>query len=213
MPYWGLLRRKECLIPTPAGWLLVLFSAAVVVGVVLTNIHGFLAINEPVEAQVLVVEGWLPDYALAKAIAEFRSKPYHLMITTGEPLLRGSFLQDYQTYAELAAATLVQFGVGKDSVVAVPAPRTQVDRTYSSALALAQWRAAAMPDTRSINIMTLGVHARRTRLLFQRALGDTVSVGVLSVHDEHFDPGRWWVSSGGVQSVLEEIIGCLYAFL
>jgi hypothetical protein len=42
--------------------------------------------NDPIEAEILVVEGWLPPSALAEALKEFRSHPYRLLVTTGVSL-------------------------------------------------------------------------------------------------------------------------------
>ena len=175
--------------------------------------YSFFAISAPVPSSILVVEGWVPDYALVRAVQEFRWNHYQLLVTTGEPLQKGGYLQEFDNYAELASATLLQLGVGPDSVVTVAGPRTRLDRTYTSALAFRSWLIDSLPDVRAVNIMTLGVHARRTRLLFQRALGKNVNVGIISIDDQEFDPRLWWTSSSGFQRVLEEVVGYVYAFL
>lgn len=212
MPSGGLFCRKERLAPTLRGWLVLTLTACVVLILAVLGAHPFFAISEPVAGEILVVEGWVPDYTLVKAMQEFRSSGYRYIVTTGEPLTRGSYLQEHKSFAELAAATLAQLGVGPDSLVAVPAPRMRVNRTSSSAVAFAAWLKQAHPGVNAVNVITLGVHARRTRLLFQRAVGDAVRVGVLSVEDENFDPLMWWTSSSGFQSVLEEVVGYGYAF-
>jgi hypothetical protein len=71
------------------------------------SMHDFLSVCSPVPANVLIVEGWLPDNALAQAIAEFESGQYQLLITTSGPIERGALLAEYATHAELAAATLL----------------------------------------------------------------------------------------------------------
>jgi len=71
MSYFGLMKRKDCLVLTGLGWtILFVFVVGIVVFAVHT-IHPFLAVNHPIESRTLVVEGWLPDYALEKAIKEF----------------------------------------------------------------------------------------------------------------------------------------------
>ena len=87
-------------------------------------IYPFLAINGPIPSKVLIVEGWLPDYAIEDAMNEFRNGQYELLITTGEPPRIGSYLLPYKTLADAAAATLKRLGVEKDSIVAVPVPHT-----------------------------------------------------------------------------------------
>jgi hypothetical protein len=50
----------------------------------LTNIlSDYLSKSEPVEANILLVEGWLPDYAIMKSYEEFRKHGYDQIITTG----------------------------------------------------------------------------------------------------------------------------------
>jgi len=212
MSSWDLLCRRERLAPTLKGWLVLILTACVVLILAVLGAQPFFAINEPVAGEILVVEGWVPDYTLVKALQEFRSNGYRYIVTTGEALTRGSYLQEHKSFAGLAAATLVQLGLGPDSLVAVPAPRMRLNRTSSSAVAFATWLKQTHPGVKALNVITLGVHARRTRLLFQRSLGDTVQVGILSVEDENFDPLTWWTSSSGFQSVLEETVGYAYAF-
>jgi len=64
------------------------------------TIFVFLAPNAPIEAQVLVIEGWVPDYGMKIASDYIRNGNYQLVIVTGGPLEHGSFLSDYKTYAE-----------------------------------------------------------------------------------------------------------------
>jgi len=59
--------------------------------------------------------------------------------------------------------------------------------------------------------VTEGTHARRTRLLFKRALGPDVAVGVIAIPSPDFDAKHWWQYSQGVEEVVQEGIGYLYA--
>jgi hypothetical protein len=62
-----------------------------------------------------------------------------------------------------------------------------------------------------MDVVTLGAHARRSRLLFQKALGDEFQVGVIAIEDRQFDPNHWWQSSAGVRRVIDELVAYLYA--
>jgi len=66
-------------------------------------------------------------------------------------------------------------------------------------------------SVKSINVLTEGLHARRTRILFQQAFGPEVTVGIISVPDPDYEPGRWWHYSEGVREVIGESIAWLYA--
>jgi len=63
----------------------------------------------------------------------------------------------------------------------------------------------------SINILTEDAHARRTLLLYQKAFGKNVAVGVISVSNPNYDPTRWWRYSDGVREVIGESIAYIYA--
>ena len=101
MTYWGLLKRKETWMLSLRGRLLLLFIIIVALVVIARHIHPFLAISRPTHGEILVVEGWVPDSILEQAISLFNKYNYQLIVTTGGPLVRGSYLSEYSTYAEL----------------------------------------------------------------------------------------------------------------
>ena len=72
------------------GWIVFLSAIIISLTICLRLLHPFLAISVPVNGDIMVVEGWLPDYALEKAIADFQDGYYKSLITTGGPLLKGS---------------------------------------------------------------------------------------------------------------------------
>ncbi len=80
-------------------------------------------------------------------------------------------------------------------------------------MALRNWLREHRPDIRSLNVVTEDAHARRTRLLFQMALGQDFKVGVISLPNADYDARRWWRSSDGVKEVTDELLAYLYARL
>ncbi len=207
----GIISRREKYALTMRGWgVLVLLIALASVSIIY-NLNRFLAPVKPVNANVLVVEGWIPEYEFAEAIREFRDGRYSKLYTTGGPLRQGFFLSDYRSDATLSAASLIKLGLGKDSVTAVPAPFVIKDRTYESALAFRRWLDSSGVALHAFNIFTLGAHGRRTRMLFKEAFGDTVNVGIISASDLAYDPKHWWTSSQGVREVVDESVAYLYA--
>lgn len=109
------------------------------------------------------------------------------------------------------AGLLVQHGVPRDCVDSTFCFVTKKDRTYHSALAVNQWLAQHGVSVRFINVATLGPHARRSRLLYEKAFGKDVQVGVIGLQDRKYDPNHWWQSSEGVREVLGEGIAYIYA--
>ena len=175
-------------------------------------IYPFLAVTDRVDANVLVVEGWIHEYAIRTAVREFQGNHYGRIFTTGGPVDgAGGYVNDYQTVASVSADLLRKDGVANDSVQMVPSRVMERDRTYASAVALRHWFHAHNLPVRKINVVTEDVHARRTRLLFQKALGDNVTVGIIAVPNPDYDSKHWWRYSEGVKDVLGEGIAYLYA--
>lgn len=209
----GLLRRRECVVPTWRGLLIAVLLCAAVTIPFLRGAYYFLAVNDPVPGGLLVVEGWGTDAFLAGSIEEFRKNHYDGMFVTGGPIDKGMFFTDHKSYAEISAATLEKMGFDPKFLHAVPAQAVRQDRTYASAMALKAWLREHGVAAEKINVMTMGDHGRRTRLLFEKAFGKEVRVGIVSVDDETFDPNRWWRSSAGFRSVTGEMIAYFYARL
>jgi hypothetical protein len=208
---WGLLRRRERLGLTLRGWLCLLLVAAALFAAAIRRAHPFLAVSEPTGGGPLVIEGWLPDSAFETAAAEFKRNPREKIYVTGIPVDKGSYLSKYESFAQLGAATLGRLGLSNDVVQAVPAPAVRQDRTYASAMALREWlREHGLQPTR-MDVVTCGAHARRTRLLFESAMGPGVKVGIIAVEPRDYDPQRWWASSSGFRAVTDEMIAYLYA--
>jgi len=199
---WGLSRRG----------LMILFGAlAGVITTLVLWVHPFLAVTAPVMTEVLVVEGWIPNDALKAAIQEFRSHHYRMMICTGGPLHSSIQIDPGDTYAHSAADRLQRLGLPREEIRVVPSPSTKVDRTYAAAAALRLWARQQPTRLQSFNLVTLGPHARRSRLLYEKAFGDQTKVGIIAIPDSEYNPGAWWKYSEGTKSVIGEAIGYVYA--
>lgn len=207
----GLFVRRSGWFLSFRGWIALIVFAAGVFGTLFLGVHPFLSVTERTETPCLVVEGWVPNYALEESITEFRSKSYRKMFTVGADILNGVNIDPGDNHATYAAKRLAWLGMKPSFVQAVPSPVHFRDRTYGSALALKEWLDRNEPGVRSFNLVTVSVHARRSRLLFQEAFGDKVRVGIISVEDREYDPKRWWQSSEGVKEVISEGAGYLYA--
>lgn len=177
------------------------------------NIQSFLALTEPVQADALVVEGWVPNYVLHEAMVEFKRGHYRRLYVTGGPIDTGGLFSRHQTYAELGAAVLIAMGMDSNAVEAVPAPQVRQDRTYTSALALKNRLHQQSQDGMKFNLVSISTHARRSHLLFQKAFGVDTQVGIVSIENREYDPERWWKYSAGVRSVIDESIAYLYALI
>jgi uncharacterized SAM-binding protein YcdF (DUF218 family) len=177
--------------------------------------YPFLAITHRVgDADALVVEGWVHDYAIQAAADEFRSGSYRRVFTTGGPVVGiGGYINDFRTSASVGADLLKKAGVPNESLQMIPSHTIDRDRTYSSAIALRVWIQEHQPSVRRINVVTENTHARRTCLLFQKALGKHVQVGIIAVPNPDYDNRHWWRYSEGVKDVGSEALAYVYARL
>lgn len=192
---------------------LLLLSALLVLGVsMVLGVYPFLALTERVDANVLVVEGWVHPYAVEASVQEFNNRHYRQIFTTGGPVVgNGGYVNDYQTSASTGADLLKKAGIAAEFIQMVPSHIIGRDRTYSSAIALRDWFRTHDLHVQSLNIVTEGAHARRTRLLFEKALGPGVKVGVIAVPNPDFDARHWWLYSEGAEEIIQEGVGYLYA--
>ncbi|MEG4810459.1 YdcF family protein [Microcoleus sp. F8-D3] len=206
-----LIRRREMWAVTREGWVIASTGLIILMLLIITSLHPFLAVNAPIKADILVVEGWLPDYAIESAIAEFKKGEYSQLITTGVPLSKGFYLAEYKNYAALTAATCIVLGFDKNKVVAVPAASVVKHRTAASAIALRDWFSTSDLKVNSINLYSFGPHARRSWIVFKEVLNPEIKVGIIAAEPQDYNPQEWWKSSEGFRTVVGEIIAYIYA--
>jgi hypothetical protein len=206
----GLWQRRVCLVPTWRGWIVLVLIPALFVMLIGRFLCTFLTIHDPVPGGVLVLEGWIPPYAAREALEEYRRHPYLGIYVTGEPMEEGSPYIGYHNYAEFTAATIVGMGAPPESVHAVPAPLVGRDRTFTMALALKADLEREGVSAAKINLISVGPHSRRSRLIYEFAFPRS-QVGMIGVTPQDFDPDHWWRTSNGVRGVISEFIAYGYA--
>jgi hypothetical protein len=209
--FCGLQQRKEKWVLSWRGRFAVWAALLTLAAVFVLKVQPFLAVTDRVDTQYLVIEGWVPNYVLEEGIAEFKSKPYVRIFTVGSDPLKGKYIEEGDSLALEAAGRLKWLGVADDMVQAVPAHIKYRNRTFQSALALKKWVDENHVPRKSFNLITVGPHARRSRLLFEEAFGPDVKVGIISVENREYNPRRWWKYSEGVKDMIGEGVGYIYA--
>ncbi len=211
---WGLVEYKPQWSITIQGWLFIGVLLLSLIGVILTQIQPFLAYNTPLkQADALIVEGWVPDNVIAKAMEEFQRGNYRVLITTGLPISRGSYLSKYNNFAEIAAATLIALGLEEDKIKVIPAPEVEKDRTAASAMAVYDWIENSDLKIASINLYSYDVHTRRSWIIFKETLEPNIKVGAIAEPSKDYDPKQWWKYSNGARAMISETIGYVYVKL
>jgi hypothetical protein len=189
------------------GWLVLLLIGALAGVALVRGVYPFLAVTEPVGAPTLVVEGWLSQDELDRAIEVFRAGKYERVLTTGGPLHLWPEKSNDSTYAYRAADYLKRHGLTSVPVIPVPSPLTRQDRTYTSAQMVRAWSRRSGVAVEKLDVVTRGVHARRSRLLYEEAFDPEVRIGIFAVLPEDYPVTGWWRTSTGARDVAQQAAG------
>ncbi len=204
--------KRKCRKLTFWGWLLVLLILYLIYRIFLGDICAYLSVNDPIAAKTLVVEGWVDDHALKDAVDFYQKNNYRHLIITGIPITQRKDFVKFKNTAEAASAMIKSFGF-TDSIYKAVIPTTIfIDRTYNTAVSTRILFEQHPHWLHSFNIFSVGVHARRTRLMFDRAFGKKYRIGIISDVDHTFDPDHWWRSSKGFRNVSNEFVAFSYVW-
>jgi hypothetical protein len=194
------------------NWLLLAVAFAGLLLFVLF-VHPFLAINRKVQADTLVVEGWLPDYAAAFAAKEFQSGHYSRIFVSGLYLEKDDPHFTDGSDSAVIVRTLRANGVDAALIEACPIESPSFNRTSAMARAVSERMKTSNYVPHGVNVVTLGPHARQTLVAYERMLGARTPVGVISYPKDDYDPTRWWASVAGIQKTTKDFVGWLKEIL
>jgi uncharacterized SAM-binding protein YcdF (DUF218 family) len=210
--FFKLLNKKERWGFSRRGWSILGVFLMTSIYLWMVTVHPFLAVTDRVDANYLVMEGWVHMHAAQATAAEFRTGKYRQIFITGLPVEgSGEYDKDSNTESWVGAGLLLRAGIPDEFLQRVPCRKVERNRTYSAALELKKWFLAQHLEVQGINIVTEDAHARRTRLLFQEAFGPDMKIGIISVADPDYDPKHWWRYSEGVREIMSESIAYIYA--
>ncbi len=137
---------------------------------------------------------------------QIRGIPAHeLAANVAIERMDGTIHEGWPTHAHYAKKLLTDLGTDGRKVTVVPVMDTKAGRTKSNAKAFAN-----MIDTEaigSVDVISIGVHARRSRNEFQKACGERIEVGVIAIEDPEAPAGSWWGTKKGWMKLLKEIAG------
>lgn len=213
--YWRLhlFQRRTIWCPTLFGSFLIL-TLLVTPGVWwLARGESFLSLTQRLPAKVLVVEAWIGFDGIRAADAEFLQHGYQYVVATGGVTSAEGWQEAGWSYAEGAEHELIRLGVPKERIIVAPALDRKVQRTYESAAAVRLALQAKGIQARTLNVFTMGPHARRSRLVFAKAQEPGMQVGVISWVPPNYETEPWWRSSERAKVMLTETAGYIYEVL
>lgn len=178
---------------------------------IVTSAYKFLAVTQPVGRGILVVEAWIPAQTLAESENVFNSGGYSQLVVVGGPIQgRVTESNDPSSYDDLAAKRLEALGFDTKKLVKLSVPTVSNGNTLANAMAFKHWLVNSGNPVCCVDVFTTGVHARRSWIEFQGALGDRYRVGIISGTEVSFDPRFWFFSRKGIWKVTHNLVG--YAF-
>jgi hypothetical protein len=207
----GLLVRKERWGLSWRARLVIVSLGLGLAAVVLKGIHPFLAARDVVPARLLVIEGWSPPATMREVAAEFSRGHYDQAVLIRPVLDAGDQYESGRYSGHWMARLVVEDGIPDAKLTALFPNVAKKDRTYHSALAVKQWAAGRGMNLDALNVATSGPHARRSRLLYEKAFGPGTRIGVIGLEPLEYDPAHWWRTSEGVREVIGETIAYVYA--
>ena len=208
-----LYKKGTCYRPSLLGLVVLLLIIALGIRVLMPRAYTFLFINRPVETKTMVLEGWVPTYALQEALRYFNENNYENLIVTGIPITQYEYASDFKYTSKATKLALQHFGY-TDTIYETANPTNIYrDRTYTTALITKQLFDEHPEWDRSFNVYSMGVHSHRSMVLFQKAFPDDFKIGVVAHADRAFIGDEWWKSSIGFRNVTNELLAITYAKL
>jgi hypothetical protein len=182
---------------------------AFVVGLVcfVLSVHPFLALNRPVKADTMIVEGWVPDYAIANAVHEFKSGQYVRIFVSGFDVETANSDSTDASGTSRVVQNLIGMGIPTAAVESCPAPPSAFNRTSHMARAVRDRMRVLNVNPLGTNVVTLGPHGRQSLLAYRRMLGSTTPVGVITIPKNDYNPSYWWASSSGIKKTTKDFAG------
>ena len=114
-------------------------------------------------------------------------------------------LTHFNSNAELARKRLISMGIDSSRIIATPGERVRINRTLTSAVAFRNWLKTSNIDIRGINIFSMGTHARRTWMTYNKLLNEKYKIGIISVPD-YLNRSR----ENKLLKTLRETLGIIY---
>lgn len=115
------------------------------------------------------------------------------------------------SFADACALALVQEGIPMERIQRLPTVMLGESRTWANAQRFAE--VAMQGKMERVDVISFGIHARRSRLAYSTACGGKVAVGVRCIEDPELQRGRWWRSWTGWKKVIRELAGVPTSYL
>ena len=195
----------------PKWWLVfsILVLMLILTSIFIRYLGYYLAETNPEYGPYLVVEGWQDEHSLKQALTVFQDNNYQYLMTTGGPNTR-QVNPEYSSYAQQSAGFFIGNGLDSSKIIVIATPASAQDRTFLSAVMVRKWFEKQNITVTTIDVFSQGVHARRSRQLYEMAFQPSIKIGIYASISESYSLSKWWQTSDGAKSVIEEVIGIIW---
>jgi hypothetical protein len=130
---------------------------------------------------------------------------YDIEKLDGKYMISNNFSSD----AQLARSRLILLGIDSALVTSIPGNIAKINRTLTSALAFRDWLKTTDIEIKGINIVTMGTHARRTWMTYNKILKKSYGIGIISLPDRKDSHSR----RHKIIKTLRETLGLVYYWI
>jgi len=205
----ALFQRRLVWWPTTLGWCCILLVPSALLGVWICFGESFLSQTRRVQADTLIIEGWIGRESMPDTKREFERGKYQRLIVTGG-LTGHTWARERWSVTEIAQRDLLRLGFDEDKLLLAPCDDVENQRTYVSAVAARQTIEKHRLAVHAINVISRGPHARRTHSVYSKVFGPKIAVGVISWNPYASHGRAWWRSSTRAKELLDETFGWAY---
>ncbi|MDP4222852.1 MAG: carbohydrate-binding domain-containing protein [Bacteroidota bacterium] len=115
-------------------------------------------------------------------------------------------INNYVSHPEIIRKKLIESGFDPSRIIAVTGKKTNINRTLAGAVAFRDWLKLSGYKAEGVNIVTMGIHARRTWLTYRKVLGRSVQTGIIALpNTETIEP-----DNQSFKSVFAEFMDLIY---
>jgi hypothetical protein len=199
-----LFQRKTIWWPTWAGWCCIVLAPAVLFAAWWIWGESFLSHTHREVAEILVLEGWIGRESLPTVIEEFDRYGYKWLLVTGG-LTGHVWSQNRESTTEYVRRELAKLRFPESKLLLAPSAEVDNQRTYAAAVAVRRKLETENLADGSINVISRGVHARRTFSVFRKVFRGSNKVGIIA-WNPYAGTGPWWRSSTRAKELLDETV-------
>ena len=192
--------------------LIFLIVAAFFIGF-FVNAYHFLAVTSRLpNPDVLIIEDWMPESVLQAAAEEFEKGSYHHLLISGFDI-SGNDHPLHNQIKSTASQRIIALGVPENQIIECFVKSPDISRSLAMARSANDTLQKRNIESMGVTVMAPSVHARKTRMVYRRAMLSGTPVGVIAVPTGHHNSSGWWMSSPTAKAVIISYAGLIYEWV